>query len=137
MEVLVSVAIITVVGLALMQISANNNKLIRYILEKKNLDNIVSMVAGSIEKKHHRTERALYDLMKPMTINHDESLKLLKESKISIFADSVHRHEIYSNPSEVDVQRGKGKELLMSLEISKYRISDGHQNAQWYRLGME
>lgn len=135
MEVLVSVAIITVVGMALMQIASNNTKLIQFILEKKGLNNDVSIVAPTIERGDNKREKALDDIVREIyTIPQDETRRALKEKKIKIYHDEDYRYRIYDTTDDsTNVNNGERK-VLLTLEFDKYRISDGKQNAFWHRI---
>lgn len=135
MEVLISVAIITVVGMALMQIASNNTKLIQFILEKKGLNNYVSIVAPVIERGDNKRERILDDIVsETYTIAEDETHRVLKEKKIKIFHDETYRYSIYDSAGNSPDGNSGERKVLLTLEFSKFRISDGNQNAFWHRI---
>lgn len=132
MEVLASVAIITVVGLALLQIASNNTRLITYILEKKSINNVVSILAGHLGKTDNKSEKELYEtIRKEFDIKNDEVRKDLKNVKFTVIYDGAEKFELFKDPV---LQSQESPPPVIPLDISRYRISNGEQNAVWHRI---
>ncbi|NWF66105.1 MAG: type II secretion system protein [Campylobacterales bacterium] len=104
-EILVAVAIISVVGLALLQSGANNTKLINYMNEKKEMKELFSIVLLNSNEQWHNREKTLYDFVsKKFNIDDDDIRKELKEIRIDYKDDEFSRLDLFADTDSAQNQ---------------------------------
>ena len=119
MEVLASVAIISIVGMALLQVAANNSQLIIHILNKTIHDS-VSHLAEHIRETDNRREREPYEV-----IRQKYEIKTTMSGNPSKSANSplLRREEKYELFKEFQLQTDEEPPPLI-LNIGRYRTSN-------------
>ena len=113
-EVLFSVVLISIIGLALLQSSENNTKLLRYKLKREKFIELSSIFALHMRDELHNKSKTLYDLLQKDYKLDDETRKMLKRKKYLLRADEV---------DTIHLQNSADAKRSIDLDIKRYSIS--------------
>ena len=99
-EIIVAVAILSVVGLALLQIASDKTKLIGALKEKSKLPLYLSTAAFHGSKDLHKLDKDLYTLLSgSYTIDHDRAKKKLESMKMH-YEEQIHSRIVFGQSEE-------------------------------------
>jgi len=146
-EILISATLISVVALALIQMSGNNTKMLDYLNKKSRVTLLPSMYIRAATQEDHNKKLHLYDTLRKSypNINNDDVITMLKEY------EPLYREEIIStiDLSESDTKKEEEdygyeyyddeepQENPLIINISKITLSFKDQSAYLYKLSLE
>ena len=108
-EVLISVTLLAVVGVALMQVAANSKKGFSYLVKKISFDEKSSIALTHHNKKYHKATKDLYSfLSNEYNITDDDFIRILKEEKLSY----EQKNFSVINPFATDENESEENEFL-------------------------
>lgn len=148
-EILIAAAIISVVGLALLQSGANNTKLINYMNEKKEMRELFSIVLLNSNEEWHNREKRLYDFVeKKFNIDDDDIRRELKDikidykddefSKLNLFGDSDSEMEDRANNLNINEDEFINKdEFDFKIIINRVFVKGEKDNAFGYTVKLD
>ena len=132
MEVLVSILIISVVAVALFQISTNSKQNFSFLTQKSQFDSVASITFLHDKKNWHRLDKTLYDFIKnDYNISDDDFIKILKNEKIHYTQEEVS----LLSPFE-DLAEGTNVPNL-KIKFDKIEVSNKEQNTYVYKISIE
>ncbi len=103
-EVMVSVIIISVVGLSLLQIHSNHTRTFEFSLSRIDINEKASLVFNSYSKELEDKDRTLFEIIKLKypNIKNDELEKILKEENVHIKKVEIAQIEPFASGNIVD-----------------------------------
>ena len=120
-EVLISVTLLAIAGMALMQVSANSKKGFMFLKDKLSFDEKCSIPLTHKNRSYHKKTKDLYSfLQRDYFITNDEVIKDLKNYKISYeqktfsVINPLSRDEDETEIKEEDENRKKG--LVINID---------------------
>ena len=143
-EILISVMIVSVVGLALLQVSSNNTKMLNYIHKKSEITLLPSAIISHADENDHNRKLYMYDLLRKSypRLDNDDVISILREY------EPIYKEEIIStiDLSEEDSENqddeygyydDSSNENPIVITISKISISFENQSTYLYKLSLE
>lgn len=88
-EVLFAVVLIATIGLALLQSSSNNTKLMRYSTKKRDFIHKFSIFAINMNEDLHNKSKTLFDLLNNKYSLDDETRRMLKQNTYLLKSENV------------------------------------------------
>lgn len=132
-EVIISVVIISVVGMALLELSSKNTKLISFLEKKREVPIALSIISYHGNADINNLEKTLYDIVeKEYTIESDRLKKYLDSKKVLYREESIDRIDFGSNSEE-----GQEIDLTQQIEIYKQSIKSGDLIGKVYSIRVE
>jgi len=114
-EVLFSIVLISIIGLALLQSSSNNTKLIGYGTKKRDFIHKFSIFCINMNEDLHNKSKTLYDLLNNKYSLDDKTRKILKQKKYLLKSKAVDT--IVLEDSEV-IDKG------LTFTVNQNKMSD-------------
>jgi len=131
-EVMVSVVIISVVGLALLDISSKNTKIISFLHTKRELPLALSIVGFHGDADLNKLEKSLLDIVDNSYNIQSQRLKAyLDQKKITYKEESVDRVDFGQN------EDGESSGLTRQIEIYKQEVRLGDIFGKIYTFRLE
>ena len=140
-EVIVSVVIVSVVGMALLKISANNTQLIAYISDKENLVSSLTFLPQNLEL-NNTTSKQEFDVysqigsyavaseeLKSKLQNKKYVVEVVDEEPIDIYYELLKKEEFANEFNIEDLPR-----IIVTLK--RIYINDGQKSVSLFRLYM-
>jgi len=132
-EVLISVTLLVIVGVALMQVAANSKKGFSYLEKKISFDEKSSIALTHHDKKYHKKTKDLYTfLSRDYNITDDELIKILKEEKVSYEQKNfsvINPFAVDENESETDEEEITDQSLIINVDKISVFNKEGSINA--------
>ena len=142
-EVLMSIAIISIVGLALLQLNANSTKMINYLFEKGGTNEHISILSINLDEDLDKKNKSLYEIIeRKYNIKNDDIRKSLKAieydikyteiSVTDLLEEDTEDNELVNNDDE-----NTENQPSLILTISKISISNNKQGAYLHYMTLE
>lgn len=107
-EVLIATVILSVVGIALLQMGSKNQKINRYIDQKSSIAHLASVVGFHHNINFNKTEKTLYDFLKSdYKIDNFDIKKMLEEQKVRYVEQKVATVDFGESNESEENQRTK------------------------------
>jgi prepilin-type N-terminal cleavage/methylation domain-containing protein len=90
-EVLFAVVLLSVIGMAILQSSSNNSKLMNYSMSKINFIHLSSIFSINMNDDLHNKSKTFYDLIQKKYSLDDETRKELKKVKYTLRSDDIEQ----------------------------------------------
>jgi len=87
-EVVIATVILSVVGLALLQMGTKNQKINAYIDKKNTIAPLVSIISFHHDKKFNNLEKTLYDFLKSSYVIDNPEIKAMLENQRILYNES-------------------------------------------------
>jgi prepilin-type N-terminal cleavage/methylation domain-containing protein len=128
-EVVIATVILSVVGLALLQMGSKNQAINAYIDKKTAIAPLASIVSFHHDKKFDTQEKSLYDFLKnSYAIDNDEVKAMLEERKIRYFETAVSTIDFGEN------NLSEGETPTQRFEIVRATVRYEEASANLYFL---
>jgi competence protein ComGC len=134
-EVLISITIISIVGLALLKLNANSTKMINYLSEKSGTNEHISLFAVNLNEDLHNKKKSLYEIIeKKYNIRNDDVRKALKNKEYNIKYKEISvtnllEEDVEDNELVDENANDEESQASLILTISKISISNEKQGA--------
>lgn len=135
MEVLVSIAILSIVGMALMQAGISSTGIIGHVEKKREIGRLATLAALHGKVDYHKTDRFLSDFLDgEYSISNDQIRRELKDRRV-FYTQTVATTVEFGETNTTDAEGGSAP--LVQFDIYKIRISEGDVGGFYYRLAGE
>ena len=144
-EILISATLISVVALALLQVSGNNTKMLDFIHKKSRITLLPSMFISHATENDHNSKLYLYDTLRKTYsgINNDDVIAMLKEYNPLYREEIISTIDLSENDEEIvddeydyyDDEEQDENPLIIT--ISKITLSLKNQSAYLYKMSLE
>ncbi len=124
-EIIVSVVILSIVGIALLKVNANQKKLYSITSSKKEFSRNISIITNNHSSDLHNKDINLYDFVKDRyQLTNEELIKILKEKKVSY---------LQKDKSIFTLEEG---EKTINILIDEIKISDKKSSSKYITVKM-
>jgi len=144
-EILISAMLISVVAMALLQVSGNNTKMLDFIHKKSRITLLPSMFISNADEKDHNSKLYLYDILRKTypSLNNDDVIAMLKEYNPLYREEIISTIDLSENDEEIvddeyayyDDEEKEENPLIIT--ISKITLSLKNQSAYLYKMSLE